>query len=105
MPACIVICRNKKEEKKKGKIFFINAKHLVTRKNSESFLEESHINEIVKIYRDFINVENISMLVSLDDIRRNDYKLNINLYAKGFADGLQCRHCRDIVPPVNIRYR
>lgn len=88
MPACIVICRNKKEEKKKGKIFFINAKHLVTRKNSESFLEESHINEIVKIYRDFINVENISMLVSLDDIRRNDYKLNINLYAKGFAEDI-----------------
>ncbi len=89
MPACVVICRMRKEEQKKGKILFINAKHLVTRKNSESYLEESHIREIVKIYNDYSDVENIAKIVPLSEIRTNDYKLNINLYAKGISEGME----------------
>ena len=86
MPACIVICRRNKEEYKKNKILFINAKHLVTRKNSESYLEDSHINEIVSLYINYQNVDDIAKVVCIDDIVSNAYKLNINLYAKGVSE-------------------
>lgn len=48
MEACIVICRMRKEPQKAGKVLFINAINEVTRKNAQSFLEESHINKITK---------------------------------------------------------
>ncbi len=85
MPACIIICRANKEEKKKGNIFFINAKHLVTRKNTESYLESSHIKEIVKLYETYNSVDSIARVVPVSEIRDNQYKLNVNLYAKGVA--------------------
>lgn len=66
---------------KKGKLLFINAKELVTRKNSESYLEQSHINEIIKLYNDYNNGEH-SSVVSIETIRNNNYKLNVGFYAK-----------------------
>ena len=86
MPACIVICRTNKGRHKKGKILFINAKHLVTRKNSESYLEENHIREIVKLYNDYADSETVAKVVSMTEIQQNDNKLNINLYAKGISE-------------------
>lgn len=86
MPACIVICQTQKVKHRQGKILFINAKHLVTRKNAESFLEDSHISEIVDLYRNYTDVENIAKVVPLSTIRDNKYKLNINLYARGVTE-------------------
>jgi type I restriction enzyme M protein len=86
MPACVVICRTKKETKRRGKILFINAKHLVTRKNTESYLEDSHIHEIVEMYRNYSDVDNIAKVVSLEEVQANECRLNINLYAKGVKD-------------------
>lgn len=86
MPACVIICSTNKPQQRKGKILFINAKHLVTRRNAESFLEQSHIDEIVSLYHNYTDVEDIAKVVSIQDITANDYKLNINLYAKGLVE-------------------
>lgn len=81
MEACIIICNMNKPSSKKGKLLFINAKELVTRKNSESYLEQSHINEIIKLYNDYNNGEH-SSVVSIETIRNNNYKLNVGFYTK-----------------------
>lgn len=86
MPACIVICRTHKSAERKGKIQFINAKHLVTRKDGESFLEDIHIKQIADTYRIYEEIENFSVIVPIDKIRENKYRLNINLYAKGVSN-------------------
>ena len=83
MEACIVICRTNKDLKRKGKILFINAVKEVTRKNSQSYLEESHIEHISSTYKDFKEEENYSKVASLDEIAEKDYSLNIALYVSG----------------------
>lgn len=88
MPACILICRTHKNSSRKGNILFINAKHLVTRSNSESYLEDSHIKDIVKLYNDYADIEDVARVVSLSEVRQNGYKLNINRYAKGVGSQL-----------------
>ena len=50
MEACIIICRKNKSNRRKGKVLFIDAKAEVTRKNGESYLEEHHIERILKTY-------------------------------------------------------
>lgn len=80
MEACIMICRTNKPIERRGKVLFINAKHEITRRNSESFLEDSHIEKIASTYHDFSEVPGFSGIGSIEDIQSNNSKLSIPLY-------------------------
>lgn len=82
MEACVVICRMKKEPKKAGKVLFINAVNEVTRKNAESYLEDKHIDKILKAYEGYKDIEGFARIATVKDIKENKYSLNIPLYAR-----------------------
>jgi type I restriction enzyme M protein len=81
MEARIVICNMNKRVDRKNKILFINAKHEVTRKNSQSFLEDNHIKKIASTYNEFNTIDGFSYVASIEEIQQNDYELTISLYA------------------------
>ena len=83
MEACIVICRTNKPLGRRGKVLFINAKNELTRKNSQSFLEDSHIKKIASVYHEFIEVDGFSAVSSIESIDKNGSKLSIPLYVRG----------------------
>ncbi len=89
MDACIVICRANKPIERRGKILFINARNEVTRKNAESYLEESHIEKIAGVYHQFKIIDGFSAVADIDTILRNDGKLSIALYVTNTPDGDQ----------------
>ncbi|MEM2205132.1 MAG: N-6 DNA methylase, partial [Candidatus Hadarchaeales archaeon] len=79
----ILIFRKRKPAERKGKILFINAsqeyeKHPEVRKLNR--LGEANIRKIVEAYRNFRDVEGFARVVSLEEIKENDYKLNVTLY-------------------------
>ena len=80
MEACIVICRTKKESGRKGKILLINAISEVTKKNKQTYLDDEHITHIAETYREYQEEEGYSRIIDLEDIRSNDYSLNIPRY-------------------------
>lgn len=80
MEACIVICNTRKATDRKGKILFINAKHEVTRKNAQSYLEDGHIEKIAGAYSRYEAIDDFSYIASLGEISENDYELTISLY-------------------------
>lgn len=82
MEACIVICRANKPLERRGKVLFINAKHEVTRKNSQSYLEENHIQKISSVYHSFEEIEGFSAIATNEEIAQNDSKLSIALYVR-----------------------
>ncbi len=82
MEACIVICRTNKPIERKGKVLFINAKDEVVRKNSQSYLEDGHIQKIANIYHNYIEVEGFSAIACMDELVANENKLSIPLYVK-----------------------
>lgn len=82
MEACIVICRMRKEPQKAGKVLFINAINEVTRKNAQSFLEESHINKIASAYENYQDIDGFAKVATIKDIADNNYSLSIPLYAR-----------------------
>lgn len=82
MEACVVICKTKKQSNRKNKVLFINAKNEVTRKNSESYLEENHIKKIVDAYNKFKYIENFCYVATKNEIKNNNSSLNIPLYVK-----------------------
>jgi type I restriction enzyme M protein len=88
MEACIMICRSKKAEDRKGKILLINAVDEVTRRNAESFLELKHINRIAEAYEKFSDVEGFAKVVSIRDVETKDFSLSIPLYVETLNDSV-----------------
>ena len=82
MEACILICRKNKDVKKHGQILFINAVNEATRKNAESYLEDSHIEKIAKAYETYSDIEEFSKVVTIADVEKNNFSLSIPLYVK-----------------------
>lgn len=82
-PGAIVILNKNRTEERKGKVLFINAssefeQHPEVRKLNR--LGEKHIERIARAYRDFKDVEGFARAVSLEEIKNNDYNLNVTLY-------------------------
>ncbi len=86
MEACIVICRSKKPVESKDNILFINAKHLVTRKNAESYLEPEHIAEIAACYHERKEIPGFSKVATRDEVKANKCYLSIGLYVERQGD-------------------
>ena len=80
MEACVIICNNNKPSELEDKVIFINAKNEVTRKNAESYLEESHINKILSAYRCTDDVNDFKRTVDLSEIEKNHFDLTIQKY-------------------------
>lgn len=82
MEACIVICRTRKEVKRRGNILFINAVNEVTRKNAQSYLTDEHITHIADTYKNYIEKDGFSAVVSVEEIAKNNYLLSLPLYVR-----------------------
>ena len=67
---------------RRGKVLFIDAKKLVTRKNSESYLEEEHIQTIADCYRNFKVIEGFSATATIDEIIKNNGTLGVPKYVR-----------------------
>ena len=80
MEACILICNNRKAKELKNKVIFINAKYEVTRKNAESFLENSHIKKITEAYKSVNDIADFKRLVDFEEIEKNRFDLSIQKY-------------------------
>ena len=87
MEACVVVCWMNKPKERRGKLLFINAVNEVTRERAQSFLEEDHIDKILKAYRGFKNVEGFARVATLDEIRANGANLSIPLYVRPKTNG------------------
>jgi len=83
IPACILILRNKgaKAPERKGKVLFINADREYHEGRAQNHLLPEHIEKIVSTYEAFAQADSFSRVVSLDELRENDYNLNIRRYA------------------------
>lgn len=82
MEACVIICRTRKPEERRGKILFINAVNEVTRERAQSFLTEANQKKILDSYAKFTDVEEFSRVVTLDEIKQTNGNLNIPLYVR-----------------------
>jgi type I restriction enzyme M protein len=82
-PGAILILNKSKAGARNSKILFINAsreyqQHPEVRKLNQ--LADSHIDKIVKSYREFKEIEGFSRIVGYDEMKENDFNLNVTLY-------------------------
>ncbi len=77
---CIIIFRQKKDLEKKNKLLFIDASEQLREGRAQNYLEIEHIQKIFETYKNFVDIENFSKVVDLNNLKENEFNLNISLY-------------------------
>jgi type I restriction enzyme M protein len=82
LAACICIFRSKKDASHKGRVLFIDASGLFKKGKNQNELLPEHVDQIYSRYAANETRTGISRVATLDDIRSQDYNLNISLYVE-----------------------
>ena len=83
IPAAILIF---KKEKADNNVMFIDASREFKAGKNQNLLTEVNIRKIVETYQNGDNVDKYAYVASLDEIKENDYNLNIPRYVDTFEE-------------------
>ncbi|MDB2474775.1 type I restriction-modification system subunit M [Amylibacter sp.] len=81
IPAALLIINKKKPDERKGKVLFINGELEFQDGKNQNKLRDTDIQHILDVYDAFEDTRRYSKVVDMQDIRENDYNLNIRRYA------------------------
>jgi type I restriction enzyme M protein len=94
-PAVIIVFNKQKPENKKGKILLINASKEFQPGKKQNTLSKENIQKIVNAYREFKDIEKFAKVVSVDEVKENDYNLSPSRYVSVIEEE-QYRHISEI---------
>lgn len=79
--AALLVINKKKSNERKNKVLFINGELEYQESKNQNKLRDVDIQHIINIYEVFGDEKRYSKVVEMDEIRENDYNLNIRRYA------------------------
>jgi type I restriction enzyme M protein len=94
MEAVVIILRNGRNKSSVSKTLFIDAVDLVTRERAVSFLDDSHQDKILELYRNYKNEIGLASLRTTEDIEKNQFSLAIPLYVEKVLNAGQYNQAR-----------
>lgn len=80
LAGCVLILRRKKPSEHKNKVLIIDASSLFRKGRAQNFLDPEHGEQIVQWYHDYEDVEDRVRVVTLDEIKEENWTLNISRY-------------------------
>jgi type I restriction enzyme M protein len=80
IPACLYIINKNKPKERRGKVFVLYGGNDYLKGKNQNKLRQEDIEKIVNAFRGYRSIEKYCRPVSLDEIRANDYNLNITRY-------------------------
>lgn len=84
IPTCIMIfkkCRQHDQD-----ILFIDASQEFEKIKTQNYLTEAHVDKIINTYKNRQNIDKYAYVASLDEVKENDYNLNIPRYVDTFEE-------------------
>lgn len=85
IPTCVLVFKGREARKNKD-ILFIDASNEFEKGKNQNKLSPENINKIIETYRNRQDVEKYAHVASLDEIKENDYNLNIPRYVDTFEE-------------------
>jgi type I restriction enzyme M protein len=80
IPAALLIINKSKPPEKKNKIFFIDASLGFEKVGNKNKLREEDLEKIVRTFDDYKDVEKYAKIIAREEVKENDYNLNISRY-------------------------
>ena len=84
IPTCILVFKKCREDS--SNILFIDASNEFEKVKTQNYLTEENVDKIVNTYATRKVIEKYSYLASLEEIKENDYNLNIPRYVDTFEE-------------------
>ncbi|MDA8672511.1 type I restriction-modification system subunit M [Gammaproteobacteria bacterium] len=81
IPAALLIINKNKPVERKGKVLFINSELEYQEGKNQNKLRGEDIQHVMDVYDAYEDERRYSKVVEMDEIRQNDYNLNIRRYA------------------------
>jgi len=76
----VMVLRRTKPAARKGKVLIVDASSLLRKGRAQNYLDPAHGQQVVAWVRDFKNAEDRAKVVSLAEIKAEDWTLNISRY-------------------------
>lgn len=83
IPACILVFKKNRQHQD---ILFIDASHDFEKNKNQNNLNAGHINKILETYRNRQELDKYSHIATLEEIKENEYNLNIPRYIDTFEE-------------------
>ena len=77
IPTCIIVLKKHREGRD---VLFIDAQKLFVKEKRQNVMQDEHIERVVELYKNRKSVDKEAYLASFDDIKKNDFNLNIPRY-------------------------
>lgn len=77
IPTCIVVLKKHREGRD---VLFVDASKLYEKEKKQNVMQEEHIDKVLELYHARKTIDKVSYLASFEDIKANDYNLNIPRY-------------------------
>jgi type I restriction enzyme M protein len=84
IPTCVLVFKKCREHN--DDILFIDASNQFEKRKNQNYLRDQDIDKIITTYRNRLEEEKYSHLASLEEVKENDFNLNISRYVDTFED-------------------
>ncbi len=84
IPTCILVFKKCREDS--SNILFIDASNEFEKIKAQNYLTDEHVAKIVDTFKSRETIDKYSYLASLDEVKENDYNLNIPRYVDTFEE-------------------
>ncbi len=86
IPTCILVFKGREARQNNTDILFVDASNEFEKGKNQNNLTAANIDKIVNAYNERQNVDKYAHVASLDEIKENDYNLNIPRYVDTFEE-------------------
>lgn len=80
LAACVLVFRARKQPDRQNRVLFMDGAGQVRVGRAQNMLEPEHVETIFGWYREFRDQPDVAKVVHLDELRANEFNLNIPLY-------------------------
>ncbi|MGP2657052.1 type I restriction-modification system subunit M [Malaciobacter sp. WC5094] len=84
IPTCILVFKKCREDS--DNVLFIDASNDFKKAKNQNIMTDENVSKIVETYTSRVEIEKYSHLASMDEIKENDYNLNIPRYVDTFEE-------------------
>lgn len=86
IPTCILVFKGREARGNRSDVLFIDASREFEKAKNQNRLTDENIDKIIETYKKRENVEKYAHVVTLEEIKENDYNLNIPRYVDTFEE-------------------
>lgn len=101
IPACIMVINKDKSSEMQGKILFVDGSKDYHQSRNQNFLRDEDMEKIVSAFKGGDDVEGYCTSASLEEIKKNDYNLNIKRYVDS-GEEEEFIHVKDEIEQLHV---